>query len=275
VLVADGRVIFVRADATGAQQLTAVDAGWTSPSLSSGESSPTLDAQRVYVGFGGGQTYALDRATGQVAWRHDTGYSGGGGTTAVLHGGRLYAEAWTFKVLAPSTGEMIGTYVNHNGGDHSQPAFAGALGIFRPALGLVADGAAQWSFAAPAQRPITAGGHAYTVVGEFGIDDPAGLVALDLRSGAPVWCADLGIRAYPHGHAGPVSGGNGLIVVPVDDRLVAYGNGGTGSTCGGASAAPVPAPPASTAPAGSAVEVSSPTGSGPLARSSSSAGGRG
>ena len=131
----------------------------------------------VYVGFGGGQTYALSRATGQVLWHHDTGYSGGGGTTAVLHGGRLYAEAWTFKVLDPATGAMTGSYINHNGSDYSQPAFAGGLGIFRPAMGLIAagsDGTTRWSFAAAAQRPITAGGHAYTVVGEFGIDDPAG-----------------------------------------------------------------------------------------------------
>ena len=163
---------------------------------------------------------------------------------------------------------MTGSYLNHNGSDYSQPAFAGGLGIFRPAMGLIAagsDGTTRWSFAAAAQRPITAGGHAYTVVGEFGIDDPAGLVAVDLNSGAPVWCADLGIRAYPDGHAGPVSGGNGLIVVPVDDRLVAYGNGGTGSTCGGR-ARPHRPPrrrPRRGAPAGSAVEVSSPAGSGP------------
>ena len=222
----------------------------------------------MYVGFGGGQTYALSRTTGEVIWHHDTGYSGGGGTTAVLHGGRLYAEAWTFKVLDPATGAMTGSYINHNGSDYSQPAFGGGLGIFRPATGLIAagaDGTTRWSFAAAAQRPITAGGHAYTVVGEFGIDDSAGLVAIDLQTGAPVWCADLGIRPYPDGHAGPVSGGNGLVVVPVDDRLVAYGNGGTGSTCGGTSA-PVPsapAPPASSAPAGSSIEVASPAGAGP------------
>ncbi len=353
VVVADGRVIFVRADATGAPQLTALDAGsgahlwsvatpaariaydggrvfatqgtgvaafaastgarlwtrdleadygvphlvadagtvyalvgepgskvaalraadggvaWTSPTLSSGESSPALDAARVYVGFGGGQTYALSRATGQLVWHHDTCCSGGGGTTVVVHGGRLYAEAWTFKVLDPATGKMIGSYVDHNGTDYSQPAFAGTLGIFRPANGLLAagpDGTTRWSFAAQAQRPITAGGHAYTVVGGVGIDDPAALVALDLGNGAPVWCADLGILPYPHGHAGPVSGGGGLIVVPVDDRLVAYGNGGTGSTCGGPSGSP--APPTTGAGGtprspGTAVEVASPAGRGP------------
>ena len=204
-----------------------------------------------------------------MLWHHDTGYSGGGGTTAVLHGGRLYAEAWTFKVLDPATGQMTGSYINHNGSDYSQPAFAGDARDL-PARARPdrrgPDGATRWSFAAAAQRPITAGGYAYTVVGEFGIDDPAGLVAIDLSSGAPVWCADLGIRAYPDGHAGPVSGGNGLIVVPVDDRLVAYGNGGTGSTCGAderAGAGSAPAPRRGSAPAGSAVEVSSPAGSGP------------
>jgi outer membrane protein assembly factor BamB len=273
-LVADAGTVYALVNAPGSRvaALRAADGGvvWTSPSLSSGESSPALDATRVYVGFGGGQTYALNRATGQVVWHHDTCCSGGGGTTVVVHGGRLYAEAWSFKVLDPATGQMIGSYVDHNGSDYSQPAFAGSLGIFRPASGLLAagpDGATRWSFAAPAQRPITAGGHAYTVVGGVGIDDPAALVALDLATGAPTWCADLGIRAYPDGHAGPLSGGSGLIVVPVDDRLVAYGNGGTGSSCG--AGGPGPASPTPTTgsgtsrPGGSAVEVSSPAGRGP------------
>ena len=104
------------------------------------------------------------------------------------------------------------------------------------------------------------------MVGEFGIDEPAGVVAIDLNSGAPVWCADLGIRAYPDGHAGPVSGGNGLIVVPVDDRLVAYGNGGTGRRAARRARRRPPrqraAPPAAHA-GGSAVEVVEPGGSGP------------
>jgi outer membrane protein assembly factor BamB len=270
-LVADGGTVYALVDEPGSRvaALRATDGGevWRSPSLSSGESSPALDTDRVYIGFGGGQTYALSRATGQVLWHHDTCCSGGGGTSVVIHGGRLYAEAWTFKVLDPATGQMIGTYVDHNGTDYSQPVFAGTLGIFRPAGGLLAagpDGTTRWSFAAPAQRPITAGGHAYTVVGEFGIDDPAAVVALDLGSGAPVWCADLGIRPYPDGHAGPVSGGNGLIVVPVDDRLVAYGNGGTGSACGATGSAPPVAGGGGTSRSrGSAVEVASPGATGP------------
>jgi hypothetical protein len=240
-----------------------------SPTLSSGESAPTIDGDRVFVGFGGGQTYALSRATGQILWHHQTCCSGGGGTTVVAHGGRLYAEAWTFKILDPATGNMLGDYVDWSGTDWNQPAFAGTLGIFSTAGGLLAaesDGTARWAFAGETRRPVTAGGHAYTVVGGIGIDDPAGLVALDLASGAPVWCADLAIRPYPDGSVGDVSGGNGLIVVPVDDRLVAFGNGGSGSSCGGAPAQP--AAPAAPAPStgssgtsrGSAVEVSSPAG---------------
>jgi outer membrane protein assembly factor BamB len=272
-VVADGGVVYalVAKPASRVVALRAVDGGdvWTSPALSSGDSAPALDAERVYVGFGGGQTYALSRATGQIAWHHATCCSGGGGTTVVVHGGRLFAEAWTPKVLDPATGQMIGSYINQNGGDGSQPAFAGDLGIFRTLGGLIAagsDGTTRWSFPAPAQRPVTAGGYAYTVVGSFGIDEPAGLVAVDLATGTPAWCADLAIRPYPDGHAGPVSGGNGLFVVGVDVRLVAFGNGGTGSTCGAAPAPPPPAPAATTPEGrarGSAAEVSSPAGPGP------------
>ena len=254
-LVAEAGTVYALVARPGSHvaALRATDGGtvWNSPTLSSGASSPTLDGERVYVGFGGGQTYALSRATGQILWHHQTCCSGGGGTTVVAHGGRLFAEAWTFKVLDPATGATLGDYPGYNGTDFNQPAFAAGLGLFPTATGLLAagpDGAARWLFTGPARRPITAGGHAYTVVGGIGIDEPAGLVALDLGTGAPVWCADLAIRPYPDGSIGQISGGGGLVIVPVDDRLVAYGNGGTGSTCGGAPTTS-PAPPAAAAPA--------------------------
>jgi putative pyrroloquinoline-quinone binding quinoprotein len=269
-VVADAGVVYALVDEPGSRvaALNAADGAelWMSPTLSSGESAPTIDGDRVFVGFGGGQTYALSRATGQILWHHQTCCSGGGGTTVVAHGGRLYAEAWTFKILDPATGNMLGDYVDRSGTDWNQPAFAGTLGIFSTGSGLLAaesDGTARWTFAGETRRPVTAGGHAYTVVGGIGIDDPAGLVALDLANGAPVWCADLAIRPYPDGVVGDVSGGNGLIVVPVDDRLVAFGNGGTGFTCGqapGQPAAPAPSTGSGGTTRGSAVEVSSPAG---------------
>ncbi len=250
-LVADGGTVFAFMDLPGVRiaALRGSDGAisWTSPSLHSGTSSPAVDGSRVYVGLGGGQTFALHRSTGAVAWQYQTCCSGGGGTTPVLNGDRVYAEAEGFKVLDAATGQMVGTYIGQNGTDYSQPAFAGSLGIFKPATGLIAagaDGATRWTFAGPAQRPLTANGHAYTVLFEGGIDDRAGLAAIDLVSGAQVWCADLGVRDYPSGVVGPVSGGLGMVVVAVDDRLVAFGNGGGGSTCG----APAVAPPATAAP---------------------------
>ena len=144
----------------------------------------------------------------------------------------------------------------------SPPASASS----RTATGLLAagpDGAARWPFTGPRRSgPITAGGHAYTVVGGIGIDEPAGLVALDLGTGAPVWCADLAIRPYPDGQLGQISGGgrprrragrrpsrrvrqrrNGLNVRRRDDIARA-----ARSRC----------PAARRRPAGSAAEVSSP-----------------
>lgn len=160
----------------------------------------------------------------------------------VSHDGRLYAEAWTFKILDPATGTMLGDYIDHNGTDYSQPVFAGTLGIFHTATGLLAagpDGAARWAFTGEVRRPVTAGGHAYTVLGGLGIDDPAGLVALDLASGAPVWCADLAVRPYPDGTVGQITSGNGLIVV----RWTIVWSRSAAAAAGPAAAAPPVSPP--------------------------------
>ena len=212
---------------------------WTSPSLSSGASSPALDADRVYVGFGGGQTYALSRATGQVVWHHDTCCSGGGGTTVVVHGGRLYAEAWTFKVLDPATGRddrLLRRPQRH--ATTASPRSPATLGIFRPATGLLAagpdgDDAVVVRRAGAAARSRPAGTRTPSSAASASTSPrpwSRSSSAAARRCGAPT----SGSAPTPTGIAGPVSGGSGLIVVPVDDRLVAYGNGGTGSTCGGA-----------------------------------------
>jgi outer membrane protein assembly factor BamB len=278
-LVADGGTVFAFMNEPGSKvaALRGSDGGivWTSPTLHSGTSSPAVDATRVYVGLGGGQTFALNRTTGAIAWHYTTCCSGGGGTSVVLNGDRVYAEAEGFKVLSAASGQMVGTYIGHNGTDYSQPAFAGSLGIFRPATGLIAagpDGATAWTFAGEALRPLTANGHAYSVVFGSGIDDRAILVALNLASGAPQWCVDLGVRDYPDGVVGPISGGQGLLVVPVDDRLVAFGNGGGAAPC---PPPPPPGAPGTPAPAGggsgsagaggtgSSVEVDSGSGPGP------------
>ena len=279
-LVADGGTVFAFMNEPGSKvaALRGSDGGvaWTSPTLHSGTSSPAVDAARVYVGLGGGQTFALNRTTGTIAWHYATCCSGGGGTSVVLNGDRVYAEAEGFKVLSAAGGQMVGTYIGHNGTDYSQPAFAGSLGIFRPATGLIAagaDGATAWTFAGEALRPLTANGHAYSVVFGSGIDDRAILVALNLADGAPQWCVDLGVRDYPDGVVGPISGGQGLLVVPVDDRLVAFGNGGGAAPC------PPPPPSGAATPAapggastgaggrgtGSSVEVDSGAGPRPAA----------
>ena len=238
-LVADGGMVYAFMNEPGSHvaALRGADGSiaWTSPALHSGDSTPAVDATRVYVGLGGGRTFALDRATGAILWEHQTCCTGGGGTSPVLNGGLVYAEAEGFKVLDAATGQMVGTYIDHNGSDHSQPAFAGSLGIFRAAAGLIAAGA---DGATAGPSPARRGGRSpRTATPTRSCSVPAStirpsLVALDLASGAPKWCADLGVRSYPDGTVGPVSGGLGLIVVAVDDRLVAFGNGGGGSTCG-------------------------------------------
>jgi outer membrane protein assembly factor BamB len=75
------------------------------------ESSPAVGANRVFVSFAGPQIYAFDKTTGDLAWHYDSGFSGGGGRTPVLHDGRLYVrDRGVAYVLDAVTGNLIDTF---------------------------------------------------------------------------------------------------------------------------------------------------------------------
>ena len=103
------------------------------------------------------------------------------------------------------------------------------------------------------------------MVGEFGIDDSAGLVAIDLQTGAPVWCADLGIppvSGRPRG-AGERREWDGRRTGRRPPRRLRQRRHGLDLRRTSAPVPSAPAPPASSAPAGSSIEVASPAGAGP------------
>ena len=53
-------------------------------------SSPAVTADGVYVSYACEVSYRLNRQTGAKAWTHTTGCSGGGGSTPVVHDGKVY-----------------------------------------------------------------------------------------------------------------------------------------------------------------------------------------
>ncbi len=86
---------------------------WTGSVENGDDSSPAVDSTGVYVSYACEQAYrfALD---GELVWHHSTDCEGGGGETAVLHGGNLYVRdnfGMAPAVLDGATGADVGSYV--------------------------------------------------------------------------------------------------------------------------------------------------------------------
>jgi outer membrane protein assembly factor BamB len=202
------------------------DGQWEGPAVTSDGS--------VYVS---GTCHTAQRfgPTGLV-WGRDDGCNGGGGHTAVVHGGQLWARADygnlpNGKVFATSDGRQVGSFT----GNFVPPAFDGTTAItisqdqttyarqliavdtrtFRVLWrGRVAD-----SVSSPA---VVSGHVAYvgTTTGR--------VLGLSTATGAQVWSGDAG-EAVPPGDEFPAFGmggmniGDGLLAVPTQHRLVVFG----------------------------------------------------
>lgn len=66
---------------------------WSRSVENGDESSPALSATDVYVSYACGLVYDIDRAGGEQKWfSNGPCEGGGGGKTAVDHGGKIYAR---------------------------------------------------------------------------------------------------------------------------------------------------------------------------------------
>ncbi len=226
---ANGKVYV--AGAGGGGTLYAVSQGtgqlaWTQR-VSGGEgTAPAVSADGVFV-TPACNAFALQAATGAPLWS-DIGCSGAGGAIPVLANGVLYApygranyDGSTFNAV---TGSRLGAYAADN-----PPAIGSDAGYFLQGGTLrgvgLAGNTALWSFAGDGTlvtSPIIVNDWVF-VGGSSG-----NLYALDAQTGRLLWEQDLG-APLPAG-AGwnarlPISGmmaGNGLLVVPVGNRLTAY-----------------------------------------------------
>lgn len=149
--VAVNGLVYLSSGANG--QMLAVDQQdgsilWTAPVANGMDSSPTVGANGLFASYAC-NTYRLDPVSGDTLWHYrGSCASGGGGTTAVLAGNKLFA--------AVSTGS------------------GNAFTTFN-----VSDGAIVSGFA-PGARPAVAGGTAYFV--SSGV-----LYAVDIATNAPRW----------------------------------------------------------------------------------------
>lgn len=95
---------------------------WTTSVENGDKSSPAVDNTGVYVSYACQQDYRF-KLGGALVWHHTTSCSGGGGSTAVLHGTSVYTRGSvgldTPTVLSKSTGSSAGSFASS-----TAPAFA-------------------------------------------------------------------------------------------------------------------------------------------------------
>jgi len=233
---ASGGVVYLVGGGTG-ETLYAVNeqdgaVKWSVLMFSGDDSSPAVTPTGVFVSFVC-DVYDFSPQDGAVIWQHNDGCSGGGGSTPVLFGGRLYVGDFLTpkRMFHAPTGAPLGAYPQG-----ILPAFSGSTGFFLTGSILKArdaySGDVRWSFTGDGtlvSAPIIDNGYVY-------IGSSSGkLYALDASNGANVWTGNLGAAVQtteslvtrPHTGLGA---GDGLVVVPASTRLVAY--------------QPVPPPPA-------------------------------
>lgn len=187
------------------------------------KSAPAVDNSGVYLSFAGQQDYRIS-LSGAHGWHRSNGTEGGGGSTAVLHGGDVYARGAHDSplILAKPSGRSVGSFASD-----TAPAFGGTS-MFTLAGGrLVAVGASgspdRWTFGdgTLVTAPVVSGGTVFA-----GSSDGT-VYGVSATTGKRVWSGSAGsqIVGPDEQNADVLAGmaiGDGLLVVPAGRSLTAF-----------------------------------------------------
>lgn len=200
---------------------------WTNGVANGDHSSPAVTDDGVYVTYACGVSYRFDPINGQRLWIHTTGCSGGGGKTPVFYDGKIYSRGYYPSpdgfVLDAATGSYLGGFYTQ-----TTPTFyeGNAFMLYNYALRRMdANTLAElWTRAVGhlVTPPIIVNGVLYV-----GASDGI-LYAVDPFSGETLWSDNVGASINApdeHNVSSPVAAigaGEGIIVVPASNRLVAY-----------------------------------------------------
>ena len=229
---ASGGVVYVGGAGIGGT-LYAVDETngellWTGSVANGDQSSPAVSDTGVYVSYACEQTYDFAPTTGDLIWQHATDCEGGGGRTPALSNGNLYVRdsaGMSPVVLSASTGAQLGSFSSA-----TAPAFDNGLEFTMEQGTLAAiqasTGTEVWSQTGDGSldsAPIVVGGSVY-------VGGSSGLVAsFNENTGVETWSANAGspiLAPDEQNLSDELTGlgaGDGLLVVPASDTLVAFG----------------------------------------------------
>lgn len=221
-----GGTLYAVSESTGA-------VAWTASVMNGDESSPVVTSSGVYVSYACQQTYDFNPTTGALIWHHATSCEGGGGKTAALSGNELYVRDPTLGdvILDASTGAVVGSF-----SAGPIPAFSGSTGYFLSGGTLSAQSTAKhganWSFSGDGgldTAPLVANGVVYEG------SSSGNLYALSADRGALLWSGNTGsaiLGPDEQNVSQPLTGmavGEGMLLVPATDTLVAYQSSSTSS----------------------------------------------
>jgi outer membrane protein assembly factor BamB len=240
-VAANGRVLYT-AGSNGGPTVGALDEAdghllW-GDLVSLGSGTPALDGDRLYVAGGSPSGDALSAGSGAVLWDHPGGSSGSGVLTAV-GAGRL----WLWTESSPGAGWIFDLATGASAGSFSSPttpAIDGDVVAMRSASGVWAqDANGRHAWDVDLGRELTSPLLIVNGVVLLGALDGT-VTGLDLGTGRTVWSANVGAGvtgaspAQAVNSLGGMGGGDGLLIVPAQQRLVAFRGSGT--------SAPVAAP---------------------------------
>jgi outer membrane protein assembly factor BamB len=198
---------------------------WDATVENGDKSSPAVDDSGVYVSYACQQDYRFS-LSGNLVWHYNPACEGGGGSTAVLAGGNVYARGAHDSpvILSDSTGASVGTFASQ-----TAPAFDsnGMYTINNGNLVAVDPSGSpdRWSFGdgTLVTAPVVAGGAVF-------VGSSTGTVyAVSATSGQQLWSGVAGsvILGPDEQNADVLVGmavGDGLLVVPAGNALTAFGD---------------------------------------------------
>lgn len=192
------------------------------------DSDPAVTADGVYV-LGNCETFDFRPATGELLWDYiNSGCNGRGGAITTVANQLLYSpnagNYYAGEAIDPETGTVEGTYTAD-----APPAFTTSMGYFlqkgtpNTLDGVtLSDNTVQWTFTGDGDligAPIVVNN--YVFIGS----SSGNLYALDGLTGDQKWDVDLGTAIIASFYSEDLSGlsaGDGLLVVPSENKITAY-----------------------------------------------------
>jgi outer membrane protein assembly factor BamB len=194
-----------------------------------GDSSPAIANGNLYVDYECQQDFAFDALSGDQVWHHNGHYSCGGGSTPVVAEGLVYDRG---RFYGTPSGLLLSAFEGVEeglfNGSGEAPAVAAGTAYFPEGKKLVAAsdaglGVDLWTFEAGSKlttAPLVAGNLVLVASesGELYALNASGEVAWSGNAGVPIPGPEPPIVRPPGGMAA----GEGLLVVPAGETLVAY-----------------------------------------------------